>query len=215
MFDYIGSSDFVGLKCDPYLIKQSFANFAFIVNVDATSLVKGKDLDFSVSSLNAVAHSSNSRIKFLESYTKIGMFDVEPIEILWAILDDPSMTEVAKPEANDFNIHWRLLHHIVYKIILPRTRKFEYVIFLDLFVMYCLITRRQMNHGPIESHEGSFGKRRQGLPYRMLLAQIFQLHDVDNDGDDHKKPKASKEYNQKTLRLMRFIQNEDGEWVKK
>lgn len=117
MFDYLGSSDF-GLKCDPYLIKQSFANFASIVNVDATSLVKGKDLDFSVLSLNVVAHSSNSGVKFLESYTKTGMFDVQPIEILWAILDDPSMTEVEKPEANDFNIHRRLLHHIVYNIIL-------------------------------------------------------------------------------------------------
>ncbi|KAB1209857.1 hypothetical protein CJ030_MR6G013686 [Morella rubra] len=29
------------------------------------------------------------------------------------------------------------------------------------------------------------------------------------------KPKDSKEYNKKTLRLMGFVQNDDGEWVKK
>lgn len=84
MFDYQWWSNFVGLKCDSfsYLIKQSFANFAFTVTEDATSLVKDKDLDLSASSLNVVALSPNSGVKFFESYTWASMSDVEPIEIL-------------------------------------------------------------------------------------------------------------------------------------
>lgn len=121
-------------------MKQSFANFAFTVNEDASSLVKCKDLDLSVSPLNVVALSPNSGVKFFESYTWAGFSDVEPIEILRDDLDDPSLDEIVKPEANDLNIHRRLLHHMVCNIILTRTGKFEYVTFIDLFVMYFLIT---------------------------------------------------------------------------
>ncbi|KAB1216431.1 hypothetical protein CJ030_MR4G029041 [Morella rubra] len=84
MFDYQGWSNFVGLKCDsfPYLLKQSFANFASTVSEDATSLVKGKDLYLSVTSINVMALSPNSRVEFFESYTWAALFDVESIEIL-------------------------------------------------------------------------------------------------------------------------------------
>lgn len=63
MFDYQGRSNFVGLKSDtfPYLIKQAFANYA-------SSLVKGKDLDLSVTSLNNLVLSPNSGVKLFDSY---------------------------------------------------------------------------------------------------------------------------------------------------
>ncbi|KAB1212626.1 hypothetical protein CJ030_MR5G009668 [Morella rubra] len=65
MFDYHGWSNFIGLKCDsfPYLTKQSFANVGFTVSEDAISLVKGKDLDLFVTSLNNMALSPNSGIE--------------------------------------------------------------------------------------------------------------------------------------------------------
>ena len=100
-----------------------------------------------VNGLNVVPLSPNSRVKFFESYTWGGMSDVEPIEILRVVLDNPNLDEIVKPVASDFDVHRRLLHHIVCNIILPRTGKFEYVTFLDMFVMFCLITRHQMNLG--------------------------------------------------------------------
>lgn len=63
------------------------------------------------------------------------------------MLDDPSLDEVVKLVASDLNIHIRLLHHMVCNIILPKTGKVKYVRFLDFFVMYCLLTHRQMNIG--------------------------------------------------------------------
>lgn len=75
------------------------------------------------------------------------MSDVEPLKILRVVLDDPCLDEVVKPEASDLNIHKRLPYHMVHNITLPRKEKFEYVTFLDLFVMYYIITHRQMNLG--------------------------------------------------------------------
>ncbi|KAB1223568.1 hypothetical protein CJ030_MR2G009167 [Morella rubra] len=58
-------------------------------------------------------------------------------------------------------------------------------------------------------------KKKQGLPYGMFFTHMFHALEVDMTGEVREKPKESKEYNKKTLRLMGFMQNEDGEWVKK
>lgn len=34
-----------------------------------------------------------------------GMYEVEPIEILWVVLDNPNLNEVVKPEASDLIVY--------------------------------------------------------------------------------------------------------------
>lgn len=199
------------------MVKQAFINFAFNVFEDALSLVKGKDLDLSVTSFNTMASSPNFDLKFFDSYSWTEMSNVDPLVIIRVMLDDPSLDEVVKLAVSDFNIDRRLLHHMVFNIILPRTGKFEYVMFLNLFVMYCLLTRRQINLGHLllNHMKDACEKKRHGLPYGMLFIQIFQVFEVDMGGEEREKTKTSKEYNKNTLRLMGFIENEEGEWVKK
>ncbi|KAB1226781.1 hypothetical protein CJ030_MR1G022520 [Morella rubra] len=67
----------------------------------------------------------------------------------------------------------------------------------------------------LHHQRAAYEKNRQGFPYGMLFTQIFYLYDVDTNGEESKKPKVSREYNQKTLRLMGFVQNDDDQWVKK
>ncbi|KAB1220557.1 hypothetical protein CJ030_MR3G015810 [Morella rubra] len=97
------------------------------------------------------------------------------------------------------------------------TGKFEYITFLDLFVMYCLITHTPMNlgHLMINHMKAATEKKRQGLPYGMFFTHMFHILEVDLGGEVRETPKASKEYNQKTLRLMGFTQNDEGFWIKK
>lgn len=49
----------------------------------------------------------------------------------------------------------------------------------------------------------------------MLFTYIFKVFEIDMGGEERKRAKDSEEYNKKTLRFMGFIENEDGEWVKK
>ncbi|KAB1203353.1 hypothetical protein CJ030_MR8G016498 [Morella rubra] len=83
--------------------------------------------------------------------------------------------------------------------------------------MYCLITRTHMNlgHLMLNHMKAATEKKKQGLPYGMFFTHMFHALEVDMTGEVREKPKESKEYNKKTLRLMGFMQNEDGEWVKK
>ncbi|KAB1206376.1 hypothetical protein CJ030_MR7G018893 [Morella rubra] len=108
------------------------ANFQFSKSEDAISYVNGKQLDLSDSSLNSLASAPNGGKKFLDAYSWIGMSEIEPIDILSVVLDNPTLNMK-----------------------------------------------------------------------------------VDLTGEVRRKLKDSKEYNKKTLRLMDFMQNEDGEWVKK
>ncbi|KAB1203470.1 hypothetical protein CJ030_MR8G006648 [Morella rubra] len=145
------------------------------------------------------------------------MSEVDPIHILRVVLDNPTLDEVIRPTAGDLSIPRRLLHHMVCNIILPRMGKFEYITFLDLFVMYCLITHMPMNvgHLMVNHMKAATEKKKQGLPYGMFFTHLFQILDVDLTREVREPPKASKEYNQKTLKLMGFIQNEEGFWIKK
>lgn len=72
----------VNLKVDvfTYLVKLAYANFAYIVTEDASSLINWKHLDFSVSSLISLASAPNYA-KFFDSYGCSGMSKVEPIDI--------------------------------------------------------------------------------------------------------------------------------------
>ncbi|KAB1215942.1 hypothetical protein CJ030_MR4G006346 [Morella rubra] len=58
-------------------------------------------------------------------------------------------------------------------------------------------------------------KRKQGLPYAMIFTPLFVVYDVEVTGEVKEKPKETKEYNKKTLRLMGFVETDDGEWVRK
>ncbi|KAB1212748.1 hypothetical protein CJ030_MR5G023942 [Morella rubra] len=174
-------------------VKLVYANFQFTKSEDADSYVNGKMLDLSSSSLNSMVNAPDAGKKFFET-----------------------MDEVIRPTASDLSIPRRILHHMVCNIILPRTGKFEYITFLDLFVMYCLITHTPMNlgHLMINHMKAATEKKRQGLPYGMFFTHMFHILDIDL-GVKYGNSKASKEYNQKTLRLMGFTQNDEGFWIKK
>ncbi|KAB1223154.1 hypothetical protein CJ030_MR2G016455 [Morella rubra] len=116
-----------------YLVKLAYANFQHSMTEHASSLVNGKQLDLSVSSLNSLASAPNTGKKFFDPM------------VGWAATE----------------------------------------------------------------------KKKQGLPYGMFFTHMFHVFEVEMTGEVQEKPKDSKEYNKKTLRLMGFVQNDDGEWVKK
>ncbi|KAB1226828.1 hypothetical protein CJ030_MR1G005052 [Morella rubra] len=92
MFDYQGLSVFVNLKvdCYVYLVKLVYGNFQYSKAEDASSYVNGKQLDLSIASLNALVSAPNGGKKFFDAYGWLGMSEVEPIDILWVVLDNPT-----------------------------------------------------------------------------------------------------------------------------
>ncbi|KAB1212576.1 hypothetical protein CJ030_MR5G023520 [Morella rubra] len=182
-----------------------FQGWGILVNL---KLCEWKMLDLSSSSLNSMVNAPNAGKKFFENHGWVGLSEVDPLHILRVVLDNPTLDEIIKPTASDLSIptnftSYGLQHYFT------KDGKFEYITFLDLFVMYCLITRTPMNLGQlmINHMKAATEKKRQGLPYGMFFTHMFHILDIDLGGEVRETPKASKEYNQKTLRLMGFTQN--------
>ncbi|KAB1228127.1 hypothetical protein CJ030_MR4G013729 [Morella rubra] len=72
-----------------------------------------------------------------------------------------------------------------------------------------------LGHLMINHMKAATEKKKQGLPYGMFFTHMFHILDIDLGGEVRETPKASKEYNQKTLRLMGFTQNDEGFWIRK
>ncbi|KAB1219666.1 hypothetical protein CJ030_MR3G011067 [Morella rubra] len=104
----------VNLKvdCYVYLVKLVYANFQYSKFEDATSYVNGKQLDLLVSSINSLVSAPNSGKKFFDTYGWIGMSEVERIDILRVVLDNPAINEVIRPIASDLTIPRRILYHM-------------------------------------------------------------------------------------------------------
>lgn len=98
------------LDAYPFLVKQVFPNFSFYAIEDAFSLVKGKNLDLSMTFLNNLAFTPNSEFSFFESYGWSEMSEVKPLQILRVMMGDLNLSEVVKPEASDLNVHRTLLY---------------------------------------------------------------------------------------------------------
>jgi outer membrane murein-binding lipoprotein Lpp len=219
IFEYQGWDKFVTVKLDyfPYLVKLVYSNLKITSAENVTSYVNAQHLDLSVTSLNSVISAPNEGKCFYDAYSWVGMSEVEPIEILRVVLEDPTLEDIVKPMANALSVHRRILHHMVCNIILPRTGKFEYVTYLELFIMYCLITRTRMNlgHLMLNHMKAAIEKKKQGLPYGMYFTHVFHAFEVSIVGEVKEKPKIFQEYNEKTLKLMGYMKNDEGLWIKK
>lgn len=156
-----------------FLVKLAFANFAYTVTKDGSSLVNGKHLDLSVTSLNNFASSSNLGKKFFNSYGWSELSEFELSEILRVVLDNPNLDEVVKPEASDLTMHRRLLHHMVCNIILPRIGKFEYLTFLDMFVLFNHYNSHKSWTFDVKSYEGYLREKEARIALWYALYSYF------------------------------------------
>ncbi|GFS46110.1 hypothetical protein Acr_00g0100260 [Actinidia rufa] len=112
----------------------------------------------------------------------------------------------AQPRANTLPLELRLVHHFISTILIPKTRKFEYVSDRELFFLWAYVTDSKIDVALFildQMHKATIKKI--NLPYGMLLTKIFKFFRVDLSDEAIRVPKAvSDEYNEKTLKRMGY-----------
>ena len=90
------------------------------------------------------------------------------------------MRGFATVKANQLSAQMRLLHHIVSRILLPKTGLFDYITKQELIIMVCLIRGREINLPAILFHQirEASERKRACLPYGMALTLIFREYEV-------------------------------------
>ncbi|KAF9663445.1 hypothetical protein SADUNF_Sadunf17G0050800 [Salix dunnii] len=121
----------------------------------------------------------------------------------------------AKIKSQDLLLRPRLLHRIIAHNILPKKGHYDEVTFMELCLIDCMIQRRPINlpYIMIRNMILAYNQKQKALPYGQVFTTIFEHFDILLMGTD-KKPYSDKtEIDTTTLTRMKYVLNENGEWI--
>ena len=138
------------------------------------------------------------------------------LEGLKYILEKEDVSGIDLVQANQLTVELRLLHHIISRIVFPKTGRFDWVTERDISLMYFLINGVKVNLPYIMILQilEAMKKNRACLPYGMVFIIIFSEYGMSLGGEISRKLLHTDYYNRKSLHRMGFIKVNDR-WVKK
>ena len=130
-------------------------------------------------------------------------------------MDRDDEEEVKKVEARDFDVEKRLLHHIVSKIVLPRSERFDLVTNRDIVVMYHILKEIPTNLSKliIFAMKDAMMKRKTALPYGMALTHVFRMVGIRLRDESSCELGHTDIYNEHSLHRMGYNKVNDR-WIR-
>ena len=137
-------------------------------------------------------------------------------EGLKCILEKEDVSGIDLVQANQLSVEIRLLHHIISRIIFPKTGRFDWVTERDVSLMYFLINGIKVNLPCMMLLQISevLNKSKGCMPYGMFFTLVFTEFGINLNGEASKKLQHTDYYNSKSLHRMGFVKAA-GRWVKK
>ena len=132
------------------------------------------------------------------------------------ILERDDIRGVTTVIAVQLSVEMRLLQHVVARIFLSKTGRFDYITERELLIMTTLVRGQTVSFSGIilrQMHEAA-SSRRLCLPYGMVLTRIFRYFGVTLDGELYRELHHSDTYDDRSLHRMgyRFIR---GRWTRR
>lgn len=103
--------------------------------------------------------------------------------------------------ANQLSIEMHLLHHIIMRIFIPKTRRFNFITKRELLLMYHLVWGIFLNLPSMMMHQmrQTMMKMKAWLPYTMALTLVFKEFKVPLEREISKTLLHSNMYNDQSL----------------
>ena len=98
---------------------------------------------------------------------------------------NPTIQHIHKPKNIELTIESRLIHHIITHNILPRNGLYEYISYLDLFLIWCILNKVKLDLAfYIAWHMDSCVKKKNGaLPYGLHITFILEHFEINLSGE--------------------------------
>jgi hypothetical protein len=141
----------------------------------------------------------------------------DPLESIRQICGNPNIQNAYKPKTPELTIESHLIHHIITHNILPRSGSYEYISYLDLFLIWCILNKVKLDLAfYIAWHMDSCVKKKNGaLPYGLHITSILEHFEVNVSGErETRKVSPTDVYGVTTMKQMRYCLK-DSIWVKK
>jgi hypothetical protein len=130
---------------------------------------------------------------------------------------NPHIQHVQKPTNTELTIESRLIHYIITHNILPSSGSYEYISYLDLFLVWCILNKVKLDLVfYIAWHMDTCVKKKNAaLPYSFHITSILEKFEINLSGErETRKVLPSDVYGTTTMKQMRYILRENI-WVKK
>ena len=128
-----------------------------------------------------------------------------------------SIEESYRPKISELTLESRLIHHIITHNILPRSGSYEYISYLDAFIIWCILNKVKLDLAfYIGWHMETCVKKKNGaLPYGLHITTILTHFGVDFSGEKETRDVTHTDvYGETTMKQMRY-EAVDDTWVKK
>jgi hypothetical protein len=219
LFEAQGWVNFLSLRQIQYttLVKHFYTHFQFEYNI-ITSYVKGKSISLSQSELASVLQVPRSGT--IQRYTINSWMVFEgynPLESIRQMCGNPSIEVPIRPKISEPTLESRLIHHIITHNILPRSGSYEYISYLDAFIIWCILNKIKLDFAfYVGWHMDACVKKKNGvLPYGLHITTIFNHFGVNVSGEKETRNAIPTDfYGETTMKQMKY-EFKDNTWFKK
>jgi hypothetical protein len=107
--------------------------------------VKGKFITLPLSTLATILGVPRTSIQRYTTNSWMQFEGYDPLESIRQMCGNPSIEEPYRPKISDLTLESRLIHYIITHNILPRSGSYEYMTYLNLFVIWCILNKVKLD----------------------------------------------------------------------
>ena len=126
------------------LIKHFYTHFEY-KHDKITSYVKGKFISLTLSTLASILGLPRTTIQRYTTDSWMQFEGYNPLESIRQMCGNPSIKEPIKPKISELTLESRFIHHIITHNILPKSGSYEYIFYLDLFIIWCILNKVKLD----------------------------------------------------------------------
>jgi hypothetical protein len=218
LFQAQGWESFLSLRRtqDTTLVKHFYTHFHY-KGGKITSYVKGKTISLTLNNLANILRVPRITLQCYNTNDWMQFQGYDTLESIHQMCGDRTLQHVHKPSNTEFTIESRLIHHIITHNILPGSGSYEYISYLDLFLIWCILNKVKLDLAfYIAWHMDTCVKKKNvALPYGLHITSILEKFEINLSGErETSKVLPSNVYGTTTTKQMRYILKENI-WVKK
>jgi hypothetical protein len=180
--------------------------------------VKGKSISLSQSELASVLQvPRNGTIQRYTTNSWMVFEGYNPLESIRQMCGNPSIEVPSRPKLSELTLESRLIHHIITHNILPRSGSYEYISYLDAFIIWCILNKVKLDLAfYVGWHMDACVKKKNGaLPYGLHITTIFNHFGVNVSGEKETRNAIPTDfYGETTMKQMKY-EFKDNTWFKK
>jgi hypothetical protein len=186
LFEAQGWVNFLSLHQIQYttLVKYFYTHFEFEHN-KITSYVKGKSISLPLSTLVSILEVPRTIIQCYTTNSWMQFEGYNPLESIRQMCGNPSIEVPVRPKISELTLESRLIHHIITHNILPRSGSYEYISYLDAFIIWCILNKVKLDLAfYVGCHMDACVKKKNGaLPYGLHITTILNYFEVNVSGE--------------------------------